>query len=80
MPLEHAGRERLDGGAVADVADLDLAADLVGEGAEQVLAARDEDAVPAAGCERARGRLADARRCSRDDGDPLHGPQPNQIA
>ena len=54
MPLEHARGERLDGGAVADVAELDLAADLVGERAEPVLAPGDEHAVPAAAAASAR--------------------------
>ena len=72
VALEHSLRERLDGGPVGDVAHLDLAADLVGELAEKVFAPRDEDAAPAAGGQRAGGRLADARRRSGDDGDPLH--------
>ena len=37
-----------------------------------ILAARDEHAVPARSGERAGDRLADTRRCSRDDGDALH--------
>ena len=47
MTLEHAPGECLDGGPVCDVAQLDLAADLVGELAEEILAPRDEDAAPA---------------------------------
>ncbi len=79
MPLEHAHRERLDGGAIADVAELDLGADLAGERPEPVLAAGDEHAVPARRRERACGRLADARRCSRDDGDALHPSNVTQM-
>ena len=46
VPLEDARCERLDCGAVADVAELDLGADLVGEGAQPILPARDEHTVP----------------------------------
>ena len=42
VALEHAGRERPDGLAIADVAHLHLAPDLVREGAQQLLAARHE--------------------------------------
>ena len=62
VPLQHAGGEGLDGGAVADVARLGLGAGLLGERPEPVFPARDEDAVPPACCERARRRLADPRR------------------
>ena len=47
VPLEDARRHRLDRVAVADVAELDLGAELVRERAQPVLTARDEDAVPA---------------------------------
>ena len=73
MALEDACGERLDGGPVADVARLGLAAGLLGERAEPVFAAGDEDAVPAAAGEQARGRLADPGGRTSDDGDPLHG-------
>ena len=55
MPLEHARRERLDGGAVADVAELDLAADLVGERSEPAprAARRGRSASPRAASARA---------------------------
>ena len=69
MPLEHARGHRLDRLAVADVAELDLAADLVGERAQPVLAPRDEDAVPPRSREQAGRRLADPGRGARDDRD-----------
>ena len=78
MTLEDACRERLDGGAVTDVARLHLAAGLLGERPEPVLAAGDEDATPAARREQARGRLADPGGCTSDDGDALHGPNVTQ--
>ena len=46
MAPAHLGRHLFDGLAVADVADLVLAVDLVRRG-EPLLVARDEDAVPA---------------------------------
>ena len=69
---DHAGRKRLDGVAVADVAELDLAADLVRERTQALLPARDEHAMPAAFREQAGGRLADSRRSTCDDGDARH--------
>ena len=60
VPLEDARGERLDGRAVADVAQLGLAAGLLGQRAQPVLAARDEDAVPAPGREQ---RARSPRRC-----------------
>ena len=62
VPLEHARRDRLDRGAVGDVARLVLVG--VGRGA-----AREPDDVPAAGAQRAAECRADPRRGSRDDRD-----------
>ena len=72
MPLEEARGERLDCGAVADVAELDLAADLVRERTQSILAPCDEDAVPALLREQPCGRLADAGGRSRYDRDALN--------
>ena len=47
MALEDPLGHRVDRVAVGDVAELDLAADLVGEGPQPVFPARDEHAVPA---------------------------------
>ena len=73
MTLEHAGGHRLDGVAVAHVAELDLGVDLVGECAQPVLAPRDEDALPPLPREQAGGRLADPGRGARDHRDPVAG-------
>ena len=72
MALEDALRHRLDGPAVADVADLHLAADLVGERAQAVLAAGDEHAPPVLRREEPRRRLPDPRGGSRHDRDALN--------
>ena len=64
--------ERLHRLAVADVAPLDLAADLVGERAKSLLATGDEDARPALRGEQPRRLLADARRGPRYDRDALN--------
>ncbi len=69
MPFEDPRRHRLDRVAVADVAQLDLAAELVRERPEPVLAPGDEHAPPPVPGEEPGGRLADARRGSGDDGD-----------
>ena len=69
MPREHARGGRLDRRAVADVAQLDLAADLVCKRPQPLLTPRDEDAVPARAASCARGGLADPRRGARDDRD-----------
>jgi hypothetical protein len=65
-------RDLLDLPAVGDVADLVLAADLLGEGAEPILAAGEQDAQPTAACEPARELGPEAGRCSRDHRDALH--------
>ena len=74
-----ARRDRLDGVAVADVAELDLAADLVGERAQPVLAPCDEHAPPASLGEQPGGRLPDPGRGSRDDRDLLAGHGGNLV-
>ena len=66
--------------AVADVARLGLAAGLLGQRAQPVCAAGDEDAVPAPGGEQACGRLADPGRGTSDHGDALHGPNVTQMS
>ena len=65
MALEDALGHRLDGPAVADVADLHVAADLVGERAQAVLAAGDSTHAPALSGEEPRRRLPDPRGGSR---------------
>lgn len=72
MALEDACCERVDCGAVADVAELDVPADLVRERAQPVLAPCDEETVPALLRKQARGRLADAGGRSRYDRDALN--------
>ena len=79
VTLEDACRERLDGRAVADVARLRLAAGLLGQRLQPVFAAGDEDAVPAARREQARGRLADPGGRTCDDRDALHGANVTQM-
>ncbi len=80
VAFEDARGKRLDGSPVADVARLGLAACLLGQRAQPVGAAGDEDAVPAPGGEQACGRLADPRRGTRDHGDALHGPNVTHSA
>jgi hypothetical protein len=75
MPLAHRRRRSLDRFAVGDVADLGLAVELLGERAEPVLAARDEDASVAAGGESTGDRGADPARGAGDDGDVALGAQ-----
>ena len=79
MSLEDAGRHRLDGVAVADVAQLDLGADLVRDRAQPVLTPCDEDAPPAFLGEQPGDRLADPGRGSRDDRDLLAGHGGNLV-
>ena len=73
MALEDPRGHRVDRVSVGDVAQLDLAAELLGERAEPVLPARDEHALPALLREESRRRLADPGRRARDDGDPPAG-------
>ena len=72
MAGEHASGHRLDRIAVADVAELHLAADLVRDRAEAILAPGDEDTLPALLREQPRSRLADPRRGSGHDRDALN--------
>jgi hypothetical protein len=69
MARAHSFGELLDGLPVGDVADLRLAANLVRHRSQPLLAARDEDAVPAAAGERAGHLCADSARAAGDDGD-----------
>src|SRR5439155_19188432 len=69
VPGTNSLRHPLDGLAVADVAHLDLAADLACDCAQALLAARDEDAAPASPGERAGDRLPDPARGPGDDRD-----------
>ena len=72
MALEDARCERIDRGAVADVAELDLPADLVRERTQPILAPCDEDAVPAILREQPRGGLANTGGRSCYDRDALN--------
>ena len=72
MPLEDSGRDALDRLPVGDVADLVLAADLLGERPQPILAAGEQHAVPAAAREQACDLRADAGRRAGDDCYPRH--------
>jgi hypothetical protein len=72
VPLEDRRGDAVDGLAVADVAELPLAAELLRERPQQRLATREQDDVPAAAAQLARGRLADPRRGAGDDGYALN--------
>ncbi len=72
MPLEDRRRDAVDCLAVADVAELPLAAQLLRERAQQLLATSEQDDVPAAPAQLARSRLADPRRGAGDDGYALN--------
>jgi len=72
MPLQHGGGAAVDGAAVGDVAELVLGAELLGERAQPLLAAGDQDAVPASCGEGAGDRLADPGRGAGDDGYALN--------
>jgi len=71
MAHEDPRGECLDGVTVGDVAQLDLAVDLLGERAQPVLTAGDEHAAPPALREAPRDRLADACRGAGYDRDLL---------
>jgi hypothetical protein len=75
MPRAHGRGDALDGLAVADVAELVLAAELLGERAQPLLAPREEDTEVAARGEGAGDRGADAARGAGDDGDAALGAQ-----
>jgi hypothetical protein len=79
MPLEDPCRHRLDRVAVADVAELDLGADLVRDCPQPVVAPRDEHAPPALRREQTGARLADPGRGPRDDRDLLAGHGGNLV-
>jgi hypothetical protein len=68
VALGDGGGHAIDRLAVADVAQLVFPVELLGEGAQQLLAARDEYRQPAAPGEPARDRLTDAGRSPGDDG------------
>ena len=72
VALQDRGRGPVDVGALRDVADLVLAAELGRELLEPLLPSRDEHGLPAATRQLPRGRLADAARGAGDDRDP-HG-------
>ena len=69
MAFPNRRRHSLDGAPVADVADLVLGVQFLGERAQPLLPAGDEDAVPSLGGERAADLGADSARRARDDGD-----------
>ena len=75
MPLQDRRGGAVDVGAVRDIADLVLAAQLGREPLEPVLPARDEHRPPAAPRQLASRRLADAAGRAGDDGD-LHAGVP----
>ena len=62
VPLEDAGCDALDGLPIGDVAQLVLAADLLGERPQPVLAACEQHAAPAATREQ---RVRSLHRCRR---------------
>jgi hypothetical protein len=72
VALADPGHGGLDLLALGHVAELVLAAELVGQRLEPLAPAGDEDAAPAALREPARDRLADARAGSGDYGDALN--------
>src|SRR5205085_8622338 len=69
VPRANALRRLLDRAPLADVAALELTAQLAGERAEPFFAARDEHAEPVASCERTGDRLADPAGSAGDDRD-----------
>ena len=74
MALRDPRRQRVDGRAVADVADLGLGAELLGKRSQPFLAARDEHAAPARARQVARERSPDTARAARDHGHTfVHG-------
>src|SRR5262249_11252605 len=64
MAFADARRHRVDGLAVGQVAELVLAAELLGQEAQTILSARQQNAEPVPGGELARERRADAARCA----------------
>ena len=72
MPREHSCRERLDVRAVADIADLDLGADLGRDLSQAIFPSGDEHTVPTVFCQGSGGGLSDPGGRTGDDGDGLH--------
>jgi hypothetical protein len=71
VSLRHSSGDTFDLFTAADVAELVLGAELLGERSKALLAAREQDGVPATCRERAGDRLPDPARAARDDGDAL---------
>ena len=67
VPLDDRGGRPLDRIAVADVAELPLGAELLGERAQPLLAARDQHALPTAAPQGSRNRRPDPTRAAGDD-------------
>ena len=67
VALHDRGGRPLDRLAVADVAELPLGAELLGERPQALFAARDQDAVPAAPAQGSRHRGPDPARAAGDD-------------
>ena len=67
VPLDDRGGRALDRLAIADVAELLLGADLLGERPQPLLAARDQHALPAAARAAPRDRRPDPARAAGDD-------------
>src|SRR6266545_5835992 len=71
MSFQHGSCDAVDLVAAANVAELVLGAELLGQRSKPVLAAREQDGTPATCRERAGDRLPDPPRAARDDGDAL---------
>jgi hypothetical protein len=71
MTCQHRRGHALDVFAATDVADLMLADEFRGEGAQAVLAAGEQHEAPTLAGQRAGDRLADPARGTRDDGYPV---------
>jgi hypothetical protein len=68
VALDDRGGRAFDRLAIADVAELPLGTELLGERTQPLLAARDEHAVPAAPAQGSRHRRPDPARGAGDDG------------
>src|SRR6266511_810381 len=71
MSFHHGSGDAFDLVAAANVAELILGAELLGQRSEPVLAAREQDRMPATCRKRAGDRLPDPARAARYDGDAL---------